>query len=91
MLRPYCGVTQGTLLLATTNHPEIIDDRVMKRSGRLDRVFIIPELNDNDVAEKMLREYLGEDWRDAHIEIVSSLCLFHAQTSLSYMPSSFSV
>ena len=63
----------GTILLATTNHPEIIDDRVMKRPGRLDRVFIVPELDDSDVAEKMLRDYLGADWQDAHLEIVPKL------------------
>ncbi|MEQ8673664.1 MAG: ATP-binding protein [Aggregatilineales bacterium] len=63
----------GTILLATTNHPEIIDDRVMKRPGRLDRVFIVPELDDSDVAEKMLREYLGVDWQEDHQEIVPKL------------------
>lgn len=63
----------GTIMLATTNHPEIIDDRVMKRPGRLDRVFIVPELDDSDVAEKMLREYLGDDWQEDHLEIVPKL------------------
>ena len=34
---------RGTLLIATTNYPEAIDERVLKRPGRLDRIFIIPE------------------------------------------------
>jgi len=63
----------GTLLIATTNHPEIIDDRVMKRPGRLDRVFIIPELHEQEDAEQMLREYLGDAWQEEHLEFVPQL------------------
>jgi SpoVK/Ycf46/Vps4 family AAA+-type ATPase len=64
---------QGTLLIATTNHPEAIDDRVLKRPGRLDRVFIIPEANHPDDAEKMLRQYLGDMWRDEHRRVARRL------------------
>lgn len=64
---------QGTLLIATTNHPEQIDNRVMKRPGRLDRIFIIPELHDADDAKAMLRKYLGKAWREEHSEIVPRL------------------
>lgn len=63
----------GTILIATTNHPEKIDDRVMKRPGRLDRIFIIPEMEDEAIAQQMLKEYLGEAWRDEHSEIVTRL------------------
>ncbi len=56
----------GTLLVATTNYPEAIDERVLKRPGRLDRVFIIPETRDRAGAEKMLRYYLGKLYRDEH-------------------------
>ena len=63
----------GTLLIATTNHPERIDNRVMKRPGRLDRIFIIPELQSRDDAEKMLKNYLGTAWKDEHSEIVNGL------------------
>ncbi len=64
---------QGTLLIATTNHPEQIDNRVMKRPGRLDRIFIIPELKDSDDARAMLKKYLGKAWKDEHGTIVSQL------------------
>ncbi len=64
---------KGTVMIATTNHPEIIDNRVMKRPGRLDRIFIIPELEDEHSAEEMLRAYLGEAWRDEHRTIVRDL------------------
>ncbi|MCU0512554.1 MAG: ATP-binding protein [Anaerolineae bacterium] len=64
---------QGTLLIATTNHPEQIDNRVMKRPGRLDRIFIIPELQDEDDARAMLQKYLGKAWRADHAEIVPRL------------------
>ncbi len=63
----------GTILIATTNHPEKIDDRVMKRPGRLDRIFIIPEMESEDTARRMLREYLGDAWQDDHEEIVPEL------------------
>lgn len=65
--------TLGTILIATTNHPEKIDDRVLKRPGRLDRVFIIPEMEDQNNAETMLRKYMGDMWQDSHKEIVPSL------------------
>lgn len=64
---------QGTLLIATTNHPEQIDNRVMKRPGRLDRIFIIPELKDKDDAHAMLKKYLGKAWREEHGDIVGQL------------------
>jgi predicted AAA+ superfamily ATPase len=64
---------QGTLLIATTNHPEQIDNRVMKRPGRLDRIFIIPELKSEEDARGMLKKYLGKAWRDEHVEIVPHL------------------
>jgi hypothetical protein len=64
---------RGTLLIATTNHPEIIDNRVMKRPGRVDRVFIIPELSDEADAEQMLRAYMGDLWLDDHRQIVPQL------------------
>ncbi len=52
---------RGTLLIATTNYPEAIDERVLKRPGRLDRIFIIPETRRREDAEKMLKLYLGHD------------------------------
>lgn len=64
---------KGTVMIATTNHPEIIDNRVLKRPGRLDRIFIIPELDDETSAEEMLRAYLGAEWREEHRTIVPRL------------------
>jgi SpoVK/Ycf46/Vps4 family AAA+-type ATPase len=64
---------RGTLLIATTNYPEAIDERILKRPGRLDRIFIIPETRDVNDAEKMLRQYLGGMWQDNHRELVSDL------------------
>jgi hypothetical protein len=63
----------GTILIATTNHPEKIDDRVLKRPGRLDRVFIIPEMQSEDTAKRMLKQYLGDSWQESHTELVPSL------------------
>jgi SpoVK/Ycf46/Vps4 family AAA+-type ATPase len=66
----------GTLLIATTNYPEAIDERVLKRPGRLDRIFIIPEVRQEEDAERMLRRYLGELWRDEHRALVPKLVGF---------------
>ncbi len=64
---------QGTLLIATTNYPEAIDERVLKRPGRLDRIFIVPETRRREDAEKMLKQYLGSMWHDDHRAIVPKL------------------
>jgi hypothetical protein len=64
---------KGTLLIATTNYPEAIDERVLKRPGRLDRIFIIPEVRSEVDAEQMLRQYLGAMWQDAHRALVPRL------------------
>jgi SpoVK/Ycf46/Vps4 family AAA+-type ATPase len=64
---------QGSLLLATTNYPEAIDERIVKRPGRLDRIFVIPPIQDEDQAEAMLRHYMSDHWHDDHIEIVPQL------------------
>jgi len=63
----------GTLLISTTNYPEAIDERVLKRPGRLDRIFIIPEVKLNEDAERMLRLYLGDFWQDDHTLLVPQL------------------
>jgi hypothetical protein len=64
---------RGTLLIATTNYPEAIDERVLKRPGRLDRIFIIPETRRREDAEKMLKQYLGSMWSDEHRALVPRL------------------
>ncbi|MCB9460324.1 MAG: ATP-binding protein [Anaerolineaceae bacterium] len=63
----------GTLLIATTNYPEAIDVRVLKRPGRLDRIYMIPEIKDRRIAEAMLRKYLGDEWRNEHAAIASEM------------------
>jgi predicted AAA+ superfamily ATPase len=64
---------KGALLLATTNYPEVIDERISKRPGRLDRIFIIPPIEDEEQAERMLRHYMAEQWKDEHVAIVPDL------------------
>jgi SpoVK/Ycf46/Vps4 family AAA+-type ATPase len=64
---------QGTLLLATTNYPEAIDERIAKRPGRLDRIFIIPTIQNEDQAEQMLRHYMADQWKDDHSAVVTHL------------------
>lgn len=64
---------KGALMLATTNYPEVIDERIAKRPGRLDRIFIIPVIEDEEQAERMLRHYMAEQWQDDHETIVPDL------------------
>lgn len=56
----------GTYLISTTNHPDQVDDRVLQRPGRVDRIFVIPETQTKEDAELFMRRYLGDQWRDEH-------------------------
>ncbi|MBL8133709.1 MAG: ATP-binding protein [Anaerolineae bacterium] len=64
---------KGALLLATTNYPEAIDERISKRPGRLDRIFVIPTIEDEEQAILMLRHYMREHWQDNHAAVVPDL------------------
>ncbi len=64
---------KGTLMVATTNYPEAIDDRVFKRPGRLDRIFVIPTIKEEELAKKMLRHYMSDQWVENHATIVPKL------------------
>ena len=64
---------QGALLLATTNYPEIIDERIAKRPGRLDRIFVIPTIQDEKHAEQMLRHYMADQWQEDHAAVAHQL------------------
>lgn len=85
---------RGSLLIATTNKPESIDERILKRPGRLDRIFIIPEAQDIANAEKLLRQYLGDMWQADHSVIAGELVGYpgafirevaiHALTQVAY-------
>ena len=68
----------GTLIIATTNYPEAIDPRIMKRPGRLDRIFVIPEVKRALDADKILRQYLGDMWNEEHTNIVGELVNYPA-------------
>lgn len=63
----------GALMIATTNYPEKIDHRIAKRPGRLDRILVVPPIETLELAEKMLRHYMGEQWQDSHQKIVERL------------------
>jgi len=65
--------SKGTLMLATTNYPDAIDDRVFKRPGRLDRIFVVPTIEDPQVASQMLQHYMAEQWDKSHDVIVPDL------------------
>ncbi len=64
---------RGALLLATTNYPEVIDERIAKRPGRMDRIIIIPTIQDDEQAAEMLSRYMGPQWQEAHRAVVPHL------------------
>ncbi|GIL14177.1 MAG: ATP-binding protein [Chloroflexi bacterium] len=64
---------EGALMLATTNYPEVIDERIAKRPGRLDRIFVIPTIQDDHHAEQMLRYYMADQWKDEHLMVIPEL------------------
>ncbi|WP_162909600.1 AAA family ATPase [Aggregatilinea lenta] len=64
---------RGALLLATTNYPEVIDERIAKRPGRMDRIITIPTIQDEDVAFEMLHHYMGAQWHEEHAAVVPFL------------------
>src|SRR5258708_5635004 len=64
---------RGVLLLATTNYPEVIDERIAKRPGRMDRIIYIPPIQDEEQALRMLIRYMGTQWRDEHSAIAPDL------------------
>ena len=64
---------KGTLMLATTNYPDAIDDRIFKRPGRLDRIFVVPPIEEASIAHKMLKHYMSEQWLEEHSEVVPDL------------------
>jgi len=64
---------KGALLLATTNYPEVIDERIAKRPGRVDRIIHIPLIQDEDQASRMLQRYMGTQWQEAHKAIALQL------------------
>lgn len=55
----------GTLLLATTNAPDKIDDRIMKRPGRMDVLVEVGAIESEDIARRFLMRYLGPSYSDA--------------------------
>ena len=64
---------KGSLLIATTNYPEAIDERITKRPGRLDRIYVIPTIQDVAQAEQMLRHYMADQWDNAHLTVIDRL------------------
>jgi hypothetical protein len=63
----------GVLLIATTNYPEIIDERIAKRPGRVDRIIYIPEIQDEEQALRMLKHYMAMHWQEEHSTVAENL------------------
>jgi ATP-dependent 26S proteasome regulatory subunit len=64
---------KGALLLATTNYPEVIDERIAKRPGRVDRIIYIPPIQDDEQARLMLMRYMGAQYQAEHDAVVPDL------------------
>ncbi|HEY5005451.1 MAG TPA: AAA family ATPase [Ktedonobacteraceae bacterium] len=64
----------GTLLLATSNDPESIDPRIRDRPGRVDMLIEIGLVEDEVLALRFLKRFLGTAYReDEHTQIAPQL------------------
>ncbi len=64
----------GTLLLATSNEPEKIDQRIRDRTGRIDVLIEIGLVEDIELARRMLAHFLGNAYREEeHAQIAPGL------------------
>lgn len=65
---------RGTLLLATSNDPEKIDQRIRDRPGRVDVLIEIGPVNDTALAIRFLQHFLGSGYREEeHAALASQL------------------
>ena len=67
----------GTLLLATTNEPEKIDQRIRDRTGRIDVLIEIGLVEDVELARRILAHFLGEAYREEEHAPVAPNLLKH--------------
>ncbi len=64
----------GTLLLATSNDPEKIDQRIRDRPGRIDALIEIGLVEDTELAIGFLKHFLGSAYREEeHAPIAAQL------------------
>lgn len=64
----------GTLLLATSNDPERIDQRIRDRPGRIDVMIEIGLVEDAELAKRFIQHFLGTAYREEeHAQIVPVL------------------
>ena len=64
----------GTLLLATSNDPEKIDQRIRDRPGRIDALIEIGLVEDTELAIGFLKHFLGSAYREEeHAPIAAHL------------------
>jgi hypothetical protein len=62
----------GTLLLATSYDPEKIDQRLRDRPGRIDALIEIGLVEDNELAIRFLKHFLGPTYREEEHAPVAS-------------------
>jgi ATP-dependent 26S proteasome regulatory subunit len=65
----------GTLLLATSNDPEKIDQRIRDRPGRIDILIEIGLVEDEELALRFLKHFLGASYREQEHASVAPLLI----------------
>jgi len=64
----------GTLLLATTNDPEKIDQRIRDRPGRIDVLIEMGLIENTELAVRFLKHFLGDYFNEEeHASVASQL------------------
>lgn len=64
---------RGVLFIGTTNYPEVIDERIAKRPGRVDRILTVPPIENERLAQRMLVRYLGRHYQPEHEAVAGEL------------------
>jgi len=65
----------GTLLLATSNDPDKIDQRIRDRPGRIDMLIEIGLVEDTELALRFLKHFLGVTYREEEHASVAPVLL----------------
>ncbi len=64
----------GTLLLATSNDPEKIDQRIRDRPGRIDAIIELGLVEDTELAIRFLKHFMSSAYREEeHAQVASQL------------------
>lgn len=78
-------VKKGAAILMTTNHPERIEDRILKRPGRIDKLLHIDAVHDEESAYNLFLLYFKDMMEEAKFDYNSNSTKSAISIIASYM------